>query len=181
MLSRFKLMAFFGALLLAVAIETTIKNAEPSTIKDLLKLTYSNSRTLSHQAGKKEEKTIGVDFSADEIRLGPSEPCECSAKDIKQALAPFNGPDPPFEPAYRDGKAQTIKLPDQISDGVTCRRADGTSACGRLSYTFTDLESRVELITFPHKGILWDASLNQITLQPKISDPTGPHKILVTV
>jgi hypothetical protein len=71
-------------------------------------------------------------------------------------------------------------LPDQISDGVNCRRVDGTSACGRLSYTFTDIESRVEFITFPHKGIFWDASLNQVTLHPKSTDPTGPHKILIT-
>ena len=52
MLSRCKLTALFGVLLLAVAIETTIKNAESSTIKDLIKLTYSNSSTLTHQARK---------------------------------------------------------------------------------------------------------------------------------
>ncbi len=101
-------------------------------------------------------------------------------KDVKQALALFYGPNPPFVPAYRDGKAQTIKLPDQVSDEVTCRRADGTSACERLSYKFTDLESRLELKTFPQKGIFWDESLNQITLQPLSTDPTGVHKVLVT-
>ncbi len=121
-----------------------------------------------------------VNFSADEILLGPSEPCQCSTKDVKHALAPLNGPEPPFVPAYRDGKAQTIKLPDQASDGVTCRRADGISACGRLSYSFTDLESRLEFTTYPHKGIFWDASLNQLTLQPQRTDPTGLHKVLVT-
>ena len=121
-----------------------------------------------------------IDFSAYEISLGPSEPCDCSAKDVKQALAPFNGPNQAFVPAYRAGKAQTIKLPDQVSDEVTCRRADGTSVCGRLSYKLTDLESRLELITFPHKGLFWDASLNQMTLKPNITDPTGIHKVLVT-
>ena len=121
-----------------------------------------------------------VDFSADKIRLGPPEPCECSTKDVKPALAPLTGPEPPFVPAYRDGKAQTIKLPDQASDRVTCKRADSTSACGRLSYSFTDLESRLEFITFPHKGLFWDASLNQLTLQPQSTDPTGLHKVLVT-
>jgi hypothetical protein len=180
MLNRFKLMALFAALILAVAIGTTINNADPDTIKDFLELTYSNSSTLSHQAGKKEEKPTVVDFSADEIHLGPSEQCECSTEDVKKALAPFNGPEPPFLPAYRDGKAQTIKLLDQASDGVNCRRADGTSACGRLSYSFSDLESRLEFITFPHKGIFWDASLNQLTLQPQSTDPTGLHKVLVT-
>ena len=71
-------------------------------------------------------------------------------------------------------------MPDQVSDEVPCRRADGTSACGRLLYTFLDLESRLELTTFPHKGISWDASLNQITLQPLSTDHTGSHKVLVT-
>jgi hypothetical protein len=71
-------------------------------------------------------------------------------------------------------------LPDQVSDEVTCRRADGTSACGKLSYSFTDLESRLELKTFPHKGFFWDVSLNQITLQPQSTDPTGVHKVLVS-
>jgi hypothetical protein len=121
-----------------------------------------------------------VNFSDDEIRLGASEPCQCSTKDVKHALAILNGPEPPFVPAYRDGKAQTIKLPDQAYDGVTCRRAQGVSACGRLSYSFTDLESWLELITFPHKGLFWDASLNQLTLQPQSTDPTGLHKVLVT-
>jgi hypothetical protein len=45
---------------------------------------------------------------------------------------------------------------------------------------FTDLESRLELTNFPHKGIFWDASLNQITLQPLITDPIGLHKVLIT-
>ena len=105
MLSRLKRAALFAALLLAVATGTTIQNADPNTVKDLIELTYSNSSTLSHQAGKKEEKTTGVHFSAEEISLGTQEPCECTAKDVKQALAPFNGPDPPFLPAYRNGKA----------------------------------------------------------------------------
>ena len=105
MLSQFKRAALIAALLLAVAIGTTIKNADLSTIKDLIELTYSNSTTPSHQAGKKEEKTTGDHLYAEEISLWPQEPCECSAKDVKQALAPFNGPDPPFLPAYRDGKA----------------------------------------------------------------------------
>ncbi len=50
MLTLFKLMALFTALILAVAIETTIKNADPETIKDLIELTYSNYSTLSHHA-----------------------------------------------------------------------------------------------------------------------------------
>jgi hypothetical protein len=71
-------------------------------------------------------------------------------------------------------------LPEQISDEVACRRADVTSVCGRLSYSFTDLESRLELKNFPHKGIFWDAILNQITLKPQSTDPVGLHKVLVT-
>ncbi len=180
MLSRFKLITLIAALLIAVAIGKTIKNADPSTIKDLIELTYSKSSSLSHQAGNKGEKTSEVDFSAEKNSIGSSELCECSAKDVKQALAPFNGPEPPFVPAYCDGNAQTIKLPDQVSDGLTCKRTDGTSACGRLSYSFTDLESRLEIINFPHKGIYWDASLNQVTLQPQNTDLTGLHKVLVT-
>ncbi len=64
MLSRFKLAVFIAALLLAVAIGTTIKNADPSTIKDLIELTYSKSTKPSHQAGKKEEKTTGDHLNA---------------------------------------------------------------------------------------------------------------------
>ena len=37
-----------------------------------------------------------------------------------------------------------------------------------------------QIINFPHKGIYWDASLNQITLQPQSTDPIGLHKVLVT-
>jgi hypothetical protein len=64
MLSLSKLLALFTALLLAVAIGTTIKNADKKTIKDLIELTYSNSSTFSQQAGGKEEKTTVVDFYA---------------------------------------------------------------------------------------------------------------------
>jgi hypothetical protein len=64
MLSQFKRAVLFAALLLAFTIGTTIKNADQNTIKDLLELNYSNSSTLSHKAGKKEEKTTGVHFSA---------------------------------------------------------------------------------------------------------------------
>ena len=35
-------------------------------------------------------------------------------------------------------------------------------------------------MTFPHKGIFWDASENQVTLQPQSTDPAGLHKVLVT-
>jgi hypothetical protein len=64
MLSRFKLLALFAALLLAVTIGTTIKNATPNTVKDLIKLAYSNSSTLGYQAEGKEEKNTVVNFSA---------------------------------------------------------------------------------------------------------------------
>ena len=52
MLSQFKRAALSAALLLAVAIGTTIQNADPNTVKDLIELTYLNSSTLSHKAGK---------------------------------------------------------------------------------------------------------------------------------
>ena len=52
--------------------------------------------------------------------------------------------------------------------------------CGRTFYKFTDLESGLEITAFPHKGIIWDASTNQITLQPQNTDPTGLHKVLIT-
>ena len=72
-------------------------------------------------------------------------------------------------------------MQDQVSVGAACRRADGKSACGQLSFSFTDLESPLEFITFPHKGIFWDASLNKVTLNPQSTDPIGLHKVLVTV
>jgi hypothetical protein len=52
--------------------------------------------------------------------------------------------------------------------------------CGRTLYKFTDLESGLEITAFPHKGIIWDASTNQVTLQPQKTDPTGLHKFLIT-
>ncbi len=52
--------------------------------------------------------------------------------------------------------------------------------CGRILFKFTDLESSLEITAFPHKGIIWDASTNQITLQPLNTDLTGLHKVLIT-
>ena len=48
MLSRLKCASLFAALLLAVTTGTTINNADPNTIKDLIELTYTNTSTLSH-------------------------------------------------------------------------------------------------------------------------------------
>ena len=70
--------------------------------------------------------------------------------DVKQTLAPFKGPDPPFLPAFLGGKAQIITLPDQNSDSVACRLADGTLMCGRITFKFTDPEKNIEITTFPH-------------------------------
>jgi hypothetical protein len=99
---------------------------------------------------------------------------------MKQALAPFNGPDPPFLPANRNSKAQTIKLQDENLDSATCRRADGTSMCGRLSNTFTDLKSHLKILNFPHKRIFYDASMNKVTLETQSNEPIGLHKVLIT-
>ena len=38
----------------------------------------------------------------------------------------------------------------------------------------------MEITTFSHKGIFWDASLNKVTLNPQSTDPIGLHKVLVT-
>ena len=135
---------------------------------------------MRHLSDKNEEKPTAVNFAADEFSLRPPDPCQCSAHDVKQALAPFNRPEPPFLPAYRGGKAQIITLPDQITDSAACRHADSTSVCGRPSYKFTDPESHLEITTFPHKGIIWDASISQVILHPQSTDPTGPHKVLIT-
>jgi hypothetical protein len=97
--------------------------------------------------------------------------CECD--NLIHTLAPFNRPDPLFLPSYLDGKAQIITLLVEISDIAACRLADGTSMCGKPTYTFFDLESGLEISTFPHKGIIWDASTNQLTLYPQSGTPTG--------
>jgi hypothetical protein len=104
--------------------------------------------------------------------------CECD--DLTQTLAPFNRLDPLFLTSYLDGKAQIITLLVRISDIGACSLADRTSMCGQHTYKFFDLESGLEISTFPHKGIIWDASTNQITLHPQRGSPTGQHKILVT-
>jgi len=57
--------------------------------------------SLHELVDKKEQKP--ANFTPTEINLSP--PCECSANDLKRALSPFNGPDPPFLPAYIGGKA----------------------------------------------------------------------------
>ena len=44
-----------------------------------------------------------VNFALQEFK--PLEPCRCSVDEVKQILAPFNGPNPPFLPAYRGSKA----------------------------------------------------------------------------
>jgi len=53
--------------------------------------------------------------------------------------------------------------------------------CGRLEYKFTDLESGLEITSFPHKGIFWDDKFNQVSLEPQSTDPVGQHIILITV
>jgi hypothetical protein len=75
--------------------------------------------------------------------------CECD--DLIKTLAPFNGPDPLFLLSYLDGKFHIITLLVQISDIPSCRMADRTSICGKPIDTFFDLESGLEISTFPHK------------------------------
>ena len=38
----------------------------------------------------------------------------------------------------------------------------------------------MEITDFPHLGLTWDASTNQLTLQPQNIDPLGLHKVLIT-
>ena len=70
-------------------------------------------------------------------------------------------------------------MQDEIIDSAACSRTDGTSICGRLKYTLKDLESFVEITTFPHKGILWDEKINVVTFWPQSTDPIGLHKVLI--
>ncbi len=163
MLARLFLMVFC-ALITLVTTALPIKISEPNTTENFTDLTHSISSIIRILKEEKEKKPTVVDFSAGEFNLRPPNPCECNANNLEQALASFKRPDPPFLYAYRGGKAQIINLPDQILDSAACRRADGTSMCGRLSYTFTDLESRLKISNFPHKGIFWDASMNKVTL-----------------
>ena len=130
-------------------------------------------------AENKEEQTTLVGFAADEFSLIAPKPCECSANEVKKTLAPFNGPDPPILSAYRGGEAQIITLINQISDSVACKRNDETSVCGRPFYKFKVPETLIEITDFPHKGLIWDASTNQITLKPQFIDPLGLHKVLI--
>jgi hypothetical protein len=155
MLARLLLMVLC-ALIIVITTAITIKISDPNTTEDFTELTHSNFIIHGHLEGEKEKKPTVVDFSANEFNLRPPKPCECSLNDLRQALALFNRQSP-FLSAYRGSKAQTIKLPNQIPDSAACRSADGTSMCGRLLYTFTDLESRLEITNFPHKGIFWDA------------------------
>ena len=158
----------------------TVKHTEQNTIQDLQEPTDSRPSLLRDLAEKKEEHPTLIDFAADEFSLIAPKPCECSANEVKKTLAPFNGPDPPILSAYRGGEAQIITLHHQISDSVACKRDDGTSVCGRPFYKFKVPETLIEITEFPHKGLIWDASTNQITLKPQNIDPLGLHKILIT-
>ena len=129
MLALMKIMAIFIALFLLTVTGITINKADPNTMKDLTQPTDLLPSILRQSDEKKEEQLSIFNLAAEEFSLRPSEPCLCSANDVKQALAPFNGPDPPFLAAYRGGKAQIINLADQISDVGACRLADGNLMC----------------------------------------------------
>ncbi len=109
----------------------------------------------------------------------PPDPCRCGVIDLKQTLAPLNGPNPPFLPAYRTGKAQIFTLFSQNTDSAACGLADGTSKCERASFKFIDSKTLKEITTFPYKGVAWDGIKYQLTLQPQSDDPLGLHKVLV--
>ena len=125
MLARLLLMVFC-ALILIITTAITINILHLNTTEDFTELTHSNSSILRLLEEEKGKKPTVVNFFAGEFGLRHPKPCEFSADDLKQALASFNGPDPPFLPAYRNSKAQTINFPDQISDSAAYRRADGT-------------------------------------------------------
>ena len=160
----FKLLATFATLIILIAKAMNIKHSDPNTTEYLTELIDSRPSLLRLLAEKKEEQPNLVNSTADDFSIRPPEPCDCSANEFKKALAPSNGPDPPFFSAYRGGMAQIITLPNQISDIAACRRADGTLMCEIPLYRFTDLESHLEITAFPHKGIIWEASTNKITL-----------------
>jgi hypothetical protein len=166
-------------LIIAITTVIAIKISDPNTTEDFTELTHSNSSILRLLDIEKEEKPDVINFSASSDNFRPPKPCECGTNYAKKALALFNGPESPII-LYRSGMAEIITLPDQLSDSAACRRADGTSMCGRLTYTFTDLELSLEIKTFPHKGIFWDTSMNQLILHPQSTDPTGLHKVMVT-
>ena len=105
MLLRYKLMALLAALIILIIKVMTIKIKDQNAIEDHTKPTASHMSLLPHLAQKNEEKFTSVKFAADEFSLKPPKPCECSANELKKALAKSNGPDPPFLPAYHGGKA----------------------------------------------------------------------------
>ena len=129
MLPRYSLIAVFCALLIVIATAMTIKNADQNTIENITELTDLRSSILRHLADKNEEKLTVFNLTAEKFSLRTPDSCHCSANYVKDALALFNGSDPPFLPAYRGGKAQIITLPEKITDIAACRHADGTSVC----------------------------------------------------
>ncbi len=173
-------MVLLAALLILIAKAMKIKHSYPKTTETLTNLIDSRPSLLRLLAEKKEEQPTLVNCAADEFSLRLLEPCDCSANGFKKALAPSNGPKLPFFSAYRGGMAHIITLPNHISDSAACRRDDGTLMCEELLYKFIDLKLRLEITAFPHKGITWEASNNHITIQPKSTDPTGLHKVLIT-
>ena len=100
-------------------------------MEDLTESTDSRSSILRHLADKNKKQPTAVNFAAEKFGLRPPDPCQCNANDVKQTLALFNRPNPPFLPAYRGGKAKIITLPDHITESAACRRIDGTSMCVR--------------------------------------------------
>ena len=97
MLDLIKLIAVSSTFFLLTVTGITINKADLNTMKDLTQPTDSLPPSiLRHSDENKEDQLSIVNLAAEEFILRPYEPCLCSANDVKQALAPFNGPDPPF-------------------------------------------------------------------------------------
>ena len=90
--------------LLTDAAGITINNSHIDTVENLTQVTGSVSGEPKKLAEKGEQSLSTNNLSGDKFYL-PPEPCRCSVNELKQLLAPLNGPGPLYLPAYRGFEA----------------------------------------------------------------------------
>jgi hypothetical protein len=98
MTTLLRLYALGYGILITLA-ESTFTYSGISQAKDLAEGASLVSGTLRLPFEKPEEISATKDFETDEFYLA-DDPCRCSANDLRQLLAPFNGPGLSFLPAY---------------------------------------------------------------------------------
>jgi hypothetical protein len=81
-------------------------------------------------------------------------------------LAQFSAPDYPFKPTKTGDLPQKFSFLETDPTINACSLTDWSSFCGPPQFEFIDIESRLKITTFPHKGLAWHALTYQLNLHP---------------